>query len=98
MLVGEKFVEVLFEMQVWQVFFNLDVVFVVVGIDCLCLVQVCVYVIDMEMYWFVFDVFYCVWIGDFCLVCVVVLVLMLYYGLVVEIEVMVLVGDVNVCV
>lgn len=94
---GEKLVDAPFETQVRQVLSNLDAVLAAAGTDRSRLVQVRVYVTDMETHWPAFDALYREWIGDLRPARAVVPVPTLHYGLAVEIEAMALAGDANAC-
>ena len=83
---GEKLVDAPFETQVRQVLSNVDAVLAAAGTDRSRLVQVRVYVTDMETHWPAFDALYREWIGDLRPARAVVPVPTLHYGLAVEIE------------
>ncbi|KJK05049.1 endoribonuclease L-PSP [Burkholderiaceae bacterium 26] len=83
---GEKLVDAPFATQVRQVLSNLDVVLAAAGTDRSRLVQVRVYVTDMETHWPAFDALYRAWIGELRPARAVVPVPTLHYGLAVEIE------------
>jgi reactive intermediate/imine deaminase len=90
---GEKLVDAPFETQVRQMLANLDAVLVAAGTDRARLVQVRVYVTDMETHWPAFDALYRAWIGDVRPARAVVPVPTLHNGLAVEIEATALAGD-----
>ena len=90
---GRKLVDAPFEAQVRQVLDNLDAVLAACGTDRTRLVQVRVYVTDMETHWPAFDALYREWIGEVRPARAVVPVPTLHYGLAVEIEVTALAGD-----
>ncbi|QHB56745.1 RidA family protein (plasmid) [Ralstonia solanacearum] len=90
---GRKLVDAPFEEQVRQVLENLDAVLAASGTDRARLVQVRVYVTDMETHWPAFDTLYRAWIGEVRPARAVVPVPTLHYGLAVEIEAMALAGD-----
>ncbi len=88
-----KLVDASFEEQVRQVLDNLDAVLAASGTDRARLVQVRVYVTDMETHWPTFDALYRAWIGEVRPARAVVPVPTLHYGLAVEIEATALAGD-----
>ncbi|MBT1539004.1 RidA family protein [Ralstonia solanacearum] len=90
---GRKLVDASFEEQVRQVLHNLDAVLAASGTDRARLVQVRVYVTDMETHWPAFDALYRAWIGEVRPARAVVPVPTLHYGLAVEIEATALAGD-----
>ncbi|MHA6848235.1 RidA family protein [Ralstonia syzygii] len=90
---GRKLVDAPFEEQVRQVLDNLDAVLAACGTDRARLVQVRVYVTDMETHWPAFDALYRAWIGEVHPARAVVPVPTLHYGLAVEIEATALAGD-----
>lgn len=89
---GERLVAASFERQVRQVLANLDAVLAAAATDRSRLVQVRVYVTDMETHWPAFDALYRDWIGDTRPARAVVPVPALHGGVAVEIEAVALGG------